>query len=67
MNKLEHNRIDHKAVRNRFNDRVLEVKGREQLEGLYPYVLTRFKDTLQTEIEQGRVSKGIMPIPLRIE
>jgi hypothetical protein len=58
MDNLEHDRIDHKAVRNRLNNRVIEVKGREQLEGLYPHVLTRFQETLQKEIDNGRSSKG---------
>lgn len=58
MNKLEHDRIDDKAVRNRINNRVLEVRGREHLAGLFPHVLRRFWEAFGQELDQGCVQEG---------
>lgn len=58
MDNLEHDRIDHKVVRNRFNNRLLEVKGPAHLEALYPNFLARFEDAWKKSFETGRVVEG---------
>jgi hypothetical protein len=53
MNNLEHDRIDHKVVRNRLNNRLLEVQGPRNLEYLYPEYLVRFEDSWRKALQEG--------------
>jgi hypothetical protein len=53
MNHLEHDRIDHKVVRNRLNNRLLEVQGPRNLEYLYPRYLVRFEDSWKKALREG--------------
>lgn len=64
MNNLGHDRIDHKAVRNRLNNRVLEVRGRDHLQELYPYVVARFKTTFHWQYAHSGALKGQTPYVL---
>jgi cytochrome P450 len=58
MGNLEHDRIDHKVVRNRFNNRLLEVKGPAHLETLYPNFVSRFQDSWDKALKNGRAVHG---------
>ena len=58
MENLEHDRLDHKVVRNRFNNRLLEVKGPAHLEALYPHFLARFQSAWEMALTQGQVVDG---------
>lgn len=58
MSNLEHDRLDHKVVRNRFNNRLLEVKGPAHLEALYPNFLARFEDAWIKALDSGRCVEG---------
>lgn len=58
MDNLEHDRLDHKVVRNRFNNRLLEVKGPAHLEALYPDFLARFESAWSKALERGRNVEG---------
>lgn len=58
MINLEHDRIDHKVVRNRFNNRLLDVKGPAHLQSLYPHFISRFQDSWKILSEKGKPVKG---------
>jgi hypothetical protein len=57
MNNLEHDRIDHKVVRNRLNNRLLEVQGPKNLEYLYPNYLVRFENSWTKALKEGAVQR----------
>jgi cytochrome P450 len=58
MVNLEHDRIDDKVIRNRFNNRLLEVKGPAHLETLYPHFVSRFEDSWNRVLKNERNVKG---------
>lgn len=64
MNYLDHDRIDHKVVRNKLNNRVLEVKGRHDLKKLYSYLLTRFEQSLEELLntKEGGMRRWLNPM-----
>jgi hypothetical protein len=58
MDNLEHDRLDHKVVRNRFNNPLLEVKGPAHLEALYPHFLARFESAWSKALEKSHSTEG---------
>lgn len=58
MNNFEHDRIEEKVVRTRFNNRLLEVKGPAHLEALYPHFLARFESAWSKALSRGRSVDG---------
>lgn len=57
MNNLEHDRIDHKVVRNRLNNRLLEVQGPKNLEYLYPNYIMRFENSWNKALKEGVIRR----------
>ena len=58
MESLEHDCLDHKVARNRFNNRLLEVKGPAHLEVMYPNFLARFQSAWEKALAEGRILDG---------
>lgn len=54
MDNFEYDHLDDKVVRNRFNNRLLEVKGPSHLEALYPHFVARFESAWSKALERGR-------------
>jgi hypothetical protein len=56
MNKLDHH--DHKIMRTRLYGRLLQVNGPSNLAGLFPALQRRLTDSVEKELQTGRVSNG---------